>query len=124
MNLNKLGIASLISGIIAFTSSWSWLFVNASQPNHSSSDTIDEDQQRDMIQNYLTIGWLVGTLLTITLVIVVLQNRRSPVDNLPNPDTPDYSGKLIFAAIAFILTSVHFIYIFMVLMLDIIFRGV
>ncbi|MHA2099749.1 MAG: hypothetical protein ACW99A_13820 [Candidatus Kariarchaeaceae archaeon] len=116
-----LGKLSVISGIIAFTSSVSWLIINLNQPNGGSSDTIDRDRQINDIQNTLSIIWLIASLLAIILTIVVFLNRST---NTPDGEVQTNTGNVIVAGMSFVVISPHFVYFFMILMLDIIFRGI
>lgn len=112
---SQLSITGLVSGIIAFSSSWTWLILNINQPNHSSSETIDEERRINAIQDFLTISWLGATLLTIVITILVLKNRNPRTE-----DTQDNAGKFMFVGLAFIVTNPHFTYVFLIIMLDII----
>ncbi len=115
----KLSIIGLVSGMIAFTCSWAWLILNVNQPSHSSSDTIDEERRINTIQDFLTVSWLVATLLTIIIAIIVMMSRKNRAE-----ETSNNSGKIIFVALCFIVTTPLFTYVFMTLMLDIVFRGI
>lgn len=115
---NRMSFAAVVFGIIGFSSSWVWLIINVNQPSHSSSETIDEERRINGIQDFLTVSWLVATLLTIIIAIIVMTNRKNRTK-----ETSDNLGKLIFVAMLFIVTNPIFTYVFMILMLDIIFRG-
>lgn len=110
---------SVISGFIAFSSSVGWLILNINQSNSVTSENYEEHQRINSIQNSLSVIWLFATVLTIILVIVAILIRDS-VEN----KSQIYSKKLLFIGMSFVVISPHFSYIFMIVMLDIIFRGV